>query len=192
MKPLHSLFILCLVAVPGALLLLGAGSQPVSVTTPADVVARGKYLVAFGGCADCHTPPKFGPHGPEPDPARWMSGHPADVQLPPPPANPGPWFAQTAGFTAWAGPWGVSYAANLTPDTNTGIGIWTAAMFRDAMRDGKHMGVGRNILPPMPWQALRSLTDDDLNAIFAYLKSIQPIANRVPEPLAPTGPNPAE
>lgn len=90
-------------------------------------------------------------------------------------------------MTAWAGPWGVSYAANLTPDQNTGMGIWTEDMFIKAMRAGKHMGYGREILPPMPWQASSNLTDEDLKAIFAYLRSVPPISNRVPGPLGAEG-----
>lgn len=192
MKSNRTLFIVAFIVLPAALSLIGASSKkPLEPTTNARV-ERGKYLVAFGGCADCHTPPRFGPHGPEPDSARLFSGHPADVKLPPPPTNSGPWFAQTAGFTAWAGPWGVSYAANLTPDVNTGIGIWTEEMFVKAMRTGRHMGGGRDILPPMPWQSLRGLGDEDLKAVFAYLRSLPPIRNRVPDPLGPDGRVPFE
>jgi cytochrome c553 len=163
------------------LLLLAAARHD---TTPR--VERGRYLVSIGGCADCHTPRRMGPNGPEPDLTRWLSGHPEDAQLPPPPVlPPGPWFAITAGLTAWAGPWGVTYAANLTPDENTGLGIWTEGMFVQAMRTGKHMGSGRDILPPMPWQALAGLTDDDLKAIYAYLRSLPAISNHVPDPLGP-------
>jgi hypothetical protein len=85
--------------------------------------------------------------------------------------------------TAWAGPWGVSFTANLTPDENTGLGIWTEDMFIKALREGKHMGTSRPILPPMPWPFIGKYSDEDLKAIFAYLKSIKPIVNHVPEPL---------
>lgn len=163
-----------------------AASRPHQTAT-GDPPARGKYLVTMGGCSDCHTPLKAGPHGPEPDLARYLSGHPETVKLPPPELKPGPWFAATAGMTAWAGPWGVSYASNLTPDSNTGLGIWTEAMFIGAMRTGKHMSAGRDILPPMPWRNLAALTDEDLRAIYAYLRSIPPLQNRVPEPVPPAG-----
>jgi hypothetical protein len=166
-------------------LLLAANQRP--SPNPGDPVERGRYLVALGGCADCHTPLKAGPRGPEPDLGRHLSGHPEDVILSPPDLKPGPWSAATAGMTAWAGPWGVSYAANLTPDTNSGLGIWTEGMFIEAMRTGRHMSVGRDILPPMPWRNLAALTDDDLKAIFAYLRSIPPVLNRVPGPLPPGG-----
>jgi len=81
----------------------------------------------------------------------------------------------------------VSFAANLTPDQNTGLGIWTEQMFLDALKQGKHMGTARPILPPMPWNWYGQLPDDDLKAMFAYLKSIPAISNRVPVPLDPTG-----
>lgn len=149
-------------------------------------IERGRYLVESIGCTDCHTPKKMGPNGPEPDRSRLLSGHPQDdVALPPAPLQ-GPWMAAvSADMTAWAGPWGVSYTSNLTPDRNTGIGIWTERMFIDAIRTGRHMGVSRPILPPMPWQAFRALSDDDLKSIFAYLTSLPPVSNHVPDPLPP-------
>lgn len=183
--PTRTLFF-ALTAIPLSLLLLGGKADKTSEPKRV-IVKRGEYLVRYGGCNDCHTPLKFGPNGPEPDMSRQLSGHPEDTKLPPPDLKPGPWFAATAGMTAWTGPWGISYAANLTPDSNTGMGIWTEDMFLKAMRTGKHMGAGREILPPMPWQSLGSLTDDDLKAVFAYLKSIPAIKNRVPDPLPPAG-----
>jgi len=78
-------------------------------------------------------------------------------------------------------------AANLTPDTNSGLGIWTEEMFVKTMRTGKHMGAGRDILPPMPWQSLNALNDEDLKAIYAFLRTVPPVSNRVPAPLPPSG-----
>jgi mono/diheme cytochrome c family protein len=157
-------------------------------------IKRGEYLVNYGGCNDCHTPKMLMPNGPQPDPARLLSGHPADAQLPSVPPgvvgpNPNQWAALTnADLTAWAGPWGTSFAANITPDVATGIGGWTADLFIETMRTGKHLGVGRPILPPMPWFDLAVLNDGDLRAVFAYLKSIKPIKNQVPQPIPPKGP----
>ena len=146
-------------------------------------VERGRYIATTAGCNDCHTPLKMGPNGPEPDMSRLLSGHPEGLVMPPPPKLPdGPWQWLGAGTsTAFAGPWGVSYALNLTPDQNTGLGIWTEDMFVKAMRTGKHMGQSRPILPPMPWQNVAQMTDADLKALYAYLRSIPAIKNRVPD-----------
>jgi mono/diheme cytochrome c family protein len=150
---------------------------------------RGQYLVEYGGCADCHTPKILSPNGPTPDPARTLAGHPADAQLPPVPTDalgPGKWAAVTNDhLTAWGGPWGVSFAANLTPDKRTGLGNWTVEQFIKTMRTGKHFGTGHPILPPMPWYSLNVLTDQDLRAVFAYLRSLKPIDNPVPAPVPP-------
>ena len=146
-------------------------------------VQRGRYLVTIGGCNDCHTPLKMGPNGPEPDMSRALSGHPENFVMPETPKmGNGPWlWAGAATNTAFAGPWGVSYARNLTPERLTGIGIWDEAMFKKTLRTGKHWGVGRPILPPMPWQNLARATDDDLSAIYAYLQSLPPVKNQVPD-----------
>jgi hypothetical protein len=85
--------------------------------------------------------------------------------------------------TAWAGPWGTSFTANLTPDSETGLGQWTEQQFIDTLRTGRHQGRGREILPPMPWPAFKNFNDADLKAIFAYLKTIPPIKNKVPDPV---------
>jgi mono/diheme cytochrome c family protein len=150
-------------------------------------VKRGMYLVQGTGCGDCHTPLKMGASGPEPDLARLLSGHPASLMMPPAPQlPPGPWAATaSATFTAWAGPWGVSFTANLTPDRATGLGQWTAQTFVDTIRSGRIMGKGRQLLPPMPYPAMQNLTDDDLRAMFTYLATIPAIKNRVPEPVTP-------
>jgi hypothetical protein len=128
----------------------------------------------------------MGPNGPEIDESRRLSGHPETMVLPEPPAANGPWIASTTGdLTAWSGPWGISYAFNLTPDENTGIGSWHEETFVKAIRTGRHMGVARPILPPMPWFVYKNLTDEDLKAIYAYLRTIKPVKNRVPEPVPP-------
>jgi Cytochrome c len=150
-------------------------------------VERGAYLVRAMGCNDCHTPWKMGPRGPEPDMTRALTGHPSDIVMPPPPSlPPGPWtWMGAVTNTAFAGPWGVSFTANLTPDPETGLGKWTPDMFIAALRTGRHEGKGRPILPPMPAQMIAKLNDDDLKAIFAYLQSLAPVSNRVPAPIDP-------
>lgn len=150
-------------------------------------IERGRYLVTIMGCNDCHTPLKMGAHGPEPDMARMLSGHPESLAITEPPSpSQGPWMAQVGStMTAWAGPWGVSFTANLTPDDETGLGLWTPEAFIATIRSGRHQVQGRPILPPMPWQMIRNATDDDLLAIFAYLQSIPAVKNHVPQPIDP-------
>src|SRR5262249_14490473 len=145
-------------------------------------VARGEYLVKVMGCNDCHTPLKMGEHGPEPDMSRMLSGHPEGFPVGPAPARQGPWVSSTAATVpAFAGPWGISYTENLTPDQNTGLGIWTEEMFVNAIRTGRHMGTSRPINPPMPWPTYRFATDEDLKSLYAYLRTINPIVNHVPD-----------
>jgi hypothetical protein len=131
--------------------------------------------------------------GPQPDEARLLSGHPANDNVPNIPAGvigPNGWGAlASSDFTAWAGPWGISYTFNLTPDNTTGIGAWTPDIFIKAMRTGKHMGAGRPILPPMPWNEIGKATDEDLRAVFSYLKSLKPITNQVPQPVPVSEPS---
>ena len=150
---------------------------------------RGEYIVKGTGCTDCHTPMKMGPSGPEPDMTRYLSGHPQALVMPPAPKLPeGPWLAvASATFTAWSGPWGVSFTTNLTPDKDTGLGAWTAQTFVDTIRSGRVMGKGRQLLPPMPYLALQNLEDADLQAVFAYLQTIPVIVNKVPDPVPPPG-----
>ncbi len=192
MKTNNKILLLTIATVPCIGLVLAATTAPKitpkAAKSKSDQLARGKYLVGYGDCNACHTPLKMGPQVPEPDWSRMLSGHPEEAKLPPPPKlDNSPWFAATAGMTAWTGPWGISYAVNLTPDKNTGIGIWTEDMFLKAMRTGKHMGHGREILPPMPWHSIGTLSDEDLKAVFAYLRSVPAIANHVPAPVGPDG-----
>ena len=120
--------------------------------------------------------------------SRALTGHPADLTLPPPPKLSGPWlWTAAATNTAFAGPWGVSFTANLTPDVATGTGAWTEEIFIRTLRTGRHWGQSRPILPPMPWFNYGKMAEEDLQAIFAYLRSIPPVKNRVPEPLPPPG-----
>jgi hypothetical protein len=158
--------------------------QPESPTTS---VTRGKYLVDTSGCHDCHTPWVMGPDGPAPDMSRALSGHPQTLEMPPAPKFPeGPWLVSIAATnTAYAGPWGVSFTANLTPDRETGLGKWTERNFIETIRTGRHLGRGRPVLPPMPVQVYRNMTDADLGAIYAYLQSIPSVSNRVPAPITP-------
>jgi mono/diheme cytochrome c family protein len=93
--------------------------------------------------------------------------------------------AYLAGGRAIPSPFGTFYASNITPDPETGIGTWTEQIFIDTIRNGRHMGRGRPLLPPMPFPMYAKMTDADLASIFAYLQSLPPIDNRVPAPVAP-------
>ena len=173
----------------GALLVFAWQVFPLLIASPEaaeDLVKRGKYLVDITGCHDCHTPMKEGPEGaPVPDETLLLAGHPVGVPYP-------IWTPEDLKnrnilamfgpqFTVAAGPWGVSFATNLTPDKETGMAdpdhfIWTEEAFIQSIRTGKHEGQpnGRDILPPMPWPAYKHATDEDLKAIWAYLKTLKP------------------
>lgn len=161
-------------------------AAPVSAEGRAPSVERGAYLVRIMGCNHCHTPYKLGPAGPEPDMSRALSGHPADFVMSTPPALDDKWtWAGTGTNTAFVGPWGVSFSANLTPDAETGLGRWTAETFIATMRSARHEGRGRPLLPPMPVENLAALDDTDIRDLFAYLRSLPPVRNRVPAPVDP-------
>jgi hypothetical protein len=165
-----------------------SGKEEIKSMSQSEMVALGKYLVTTGGCDDCHTPKIFTAMGPVFDTTRRFSGFPQGEILPALDVKyvaPGNWVAAEKHLAAWAGPWGISYAANLTPDNATGIGALTEEMFIKSLREGKYMGVGRPLLPPMPWDVIGKKTDQDLKAIYAYLRSIQPIHNEVPQPTPP-------
>jgi mono/diheme cytochrome c family protein len=123
-------------------------------------IARGKYLVNFGGCSDCHTPGNFLGH---PDMTRYLGG--SDVGF----AIPG---------------LGVFVGRNLTPDKETGLGGWTRAQIITAFTTGKRPD-GRQLAPTMPWMAYAHLTKSDANAIAAYLQSLKPVKHAVPGPFGP-------
>lgn len=149
------------------------------------LVERGKYLVSVIGCGDCHTPKNMTERGPVPDMDKFLSGYQAGTELgkfDTSIARTGQWALLKGDLTAAVGPWGITYAANLTPD-DTGLGGWTLDNFKRALREGKYRGVenSRPLMPPMPVEALKNLTDEDLAAIFNYLKTIKPVKNLVPQ-----------
>jgi cytochrome c553 len=156
--------------------------------TPGQLVKRGEYLVTIMGCNDCHSPKSLGPQGPQIIPELMLSGYPGDrprLKVETAALKIG-WVLLTGDLTSAAGPWGVSYAANLTSDP-TGIGSWTEDNFKRALKEGKFKGMpgGRTLLPPMPWQNYTNISDEDVSAIFAYLQSTKPVRNVVPAPIPP-------
>jgi Cytochrome c len=151
-------------------------------------VEWGKHLVVIGGCSDCHTPKKMTPQGPADDSTLFLSGHPE--KMPPPAVDrkdmEGKGFVVTATFTSWIGPWGISYSANLTPD-ETGLGNWTEEQFIYALRNmvSKGLAGSRKLLPPMSLMSGQYMTDDEIKAIFAYLKTVKPVKNISVQPTPP-------
>ncbi|HEY9467820.1 MAG TPA: c-type cytochrome [Vicinamibacterales bacterium] len=136
-------------------------------------VERGKYLVRITGCHDCHSPKV---QGMTPNLDLALSGRPASTQLP---TETKTEVHASPDLTAWTGPWGFSVASNLTPEPTTGIGTrYTEASFIATMRTGKKPN-GTPIMPPMPSDVYQNMTDDDLKAIFSYLRTLKPIKNPV-------------
>jgi len=131
-------------------------AKPAAVVDP---VARGKYLAVTTGCIDCHTPGSL--YG-APDSTRMLSGS----------------------ELGWQGPWGTTYPRNLTPDMETGLGKYSAADIVQAIRTGKRLD-GSPMLPPMPWPMYSQMTDEDLQALAAYLKALPAVSHKVPDRLAP-------
>ena len=171
------------------------GQQPATpaetaVETEETVLKRGEYLLAILDCDACHTPKMMTPQGPVPDMSKRLSGYQAGRPLPAidkSEITPDKWVLFTGDLLASVGPWGVSYGANLTPH-ETGTGNWTFENFKTALTQGKHKGMenGRPLLPPMPWQAYRNLSEDDMKALFKAIQNLPAIENIVPAPIPPT------
>lgn len=184
-----TILILMLVTVICTIAVVSCGTQsnrPAGLTIGKDsLVKRGAYLVNAIGCDDCHSPKRFGPQGPEIIPELRLSGYPSNRQMSKVDSNTikNGWVLLGPDLTNSVGPWGASFAGNLTSD-ETGIGNWKEENFIKAIREGKLKGMdgGRPILPPMPWQVYRNLDDNDLKAIFAFLKTTNPVRNIVPSP----------
>ncbi len=166
-----------------------ADQAPIAPISPdsTTLVARGAYLVNAIGCADCHSPKQLGAHGPEVIPELHLSGFPQTAVVPPidlASVRLG-WVLFSPDLTSAVGPWGQSFAANITSDP-TGIGNWSEAQFKRALRQGKYKGLenSRTLLPPMPWETYKNMSDEDLKAIFYYLKTTRPVNTVDPPPRA--------
>jgi len=121
-----------------------------------DPIELGAYLVQnVMSCSDCHTPL-------DPD-----TGAPM-MEM------------QFAGGQAYGGPWGTVYGGNITPHDETGLGEWTAEDYERVLREGVRIDGRRLVL--MPWQDYAAATDEDMDAVVAYLQSLEPIENEVPAP----------
>lgn len=166
----------------------GADAKAEKTMSKEELIKKGEYLVSVMGCEDCHSPKVFGPNGPEPDMGKYLSGHPQDAKPEEikPEMTTGPWVMLSMDGTTAVGPWGVSFSANITSD-ETGIGNWTEEQFERAFRQGWYKGIegGRKLLPPMPWPVYSKMKDEDVKAIFYYLKSMKPVKNIVPAAIPP-------
>lgn len=127
---------------------------------------RGEYLVELLGCGACHTD---GALVGEPDMDKSLAGSRIGIAASNPLGNENP---------------GVVFPANITPDTKTGIGHWSDQQIANAIRAGVGRHIGQRI-PVMPWQAYAKISDEDLAAITAYLRSIEAINHRVPNAVVP-------
>lgn len=148
----------------------------------------GEHLVTIAGCNDCHTPKIMTAQGPVDDSSLMLSGHPS--RLPAPDIDrkqaESKGLVVTSDFTAWIGPWGISYSANLTPH-ETGTGNWTEKQFIYAIRNSVSKGLAgsRPLMPPMSMMPVKHMTDDELKAVFAYLRTIKPVENVSVQPTPP-------
>ena len=130
-----------------------------------DMIDRGEYLVELLACGSCHTNGAFDG---APDMSRPLAGSDTGIAWTNPLASPHP---------------GVVYPPNITPDEETGIGSWSDSQIANAIRSGVGRHGGRRIVT-MPWQGYAKMTDDDVDAIVMYLRSIKPIKHKVPKPVA--------
>lgn len=165
-----------------------SGSSENKVLTDEQLIQRGDYLVTTIGCNDCHSPKRMGMQGPEINPELMLSGYQADIPLAQIDKNvlQKGWVLFTGDLNAAVGPWGVSFSANITSDA-TGIGNWPLENFIRAMKQGKFKGIdgSRSLLPPMPWSNYAKMTDNDVKAVYLFLKSTKPVHNIVPMAIAP-------
>jgi len=153
-------------------------------------IERGKMLVELGGCSQCHTPKIKTPLGYKPDKDRFLSGFPQDQELPDLPyaeivAGETEKTFYTTDATVWVGRWGVSFAANLTPDPETGIGNWNENDFINIFRQKRHFGQDSQVSSPMPLNVYSQLGFFELRSIFVYLQTIPPVSNDVPTRIPP-------
>lgn len=192
MKKIDPVIMLLLIsALVSTALGAGCGKRAAKQESPAYSAAqieRGAELVGEWKCNYCHTPEVRGNGRPVPDPERLLSGHPSDQGVP----DMHDMIMGSAEYmefldnleaSVWASDDKLVFAANITPDNETGIGTWSEEAFIQTMRSGTHMGIGRRILYPMPWQELSELDDADLIAIYAYLRTVKPVHNSVPPPI---------
>jgi len=143
------------------ILCLGSSIAIAQVQSP---IERGKYLSHVMVCVECHTPGILSGGNPGPD----LAGSEVGYEIP--------------GL-------GIFHGANLTPDIETGIGSWSEEDIITAIRTGERPD-GRILAAAMPWRAFTSLSDSDAKALAAYLRSLEPVINKVPGPFGPSETHP--
>ncbi len=151
---------------------------------------RGAYLWSVGDCIDCHSPKD---EKGMPIPTMLMAGHPEKEPLPkwdPSMLKDHVLMTMNPTGTAFAGPWGVSVAPNLTPDKETGIGNMTAEQMVQSFRNIKHWKEDRPIMRPMPAANYGMMSDEDIRAIHAFLMSLPPVKNAAPASRPAPAPTP--
>jgi mono/diheme cytochrome c family protein len=188
------IWILALVLIASGVFLTGCRTNPKVITpetmklTTEQLIQKGEYLVTISGCNDCHSPKQVGSQGPAIIQELMLSGYPASRPLPKIEAGiiKEGWILLNEDLTAAVGAWGISFAANLTSD-QSGIGNWTEENFKRALKEGKFKGLEgtRSLLPPMPWTNFKTISDEDVKAMFAYLMNTKPVKNAVPAAIAP-------
>lgn len=153
-------------------------------------IERGKRLVELGGCSQCHTPKIRTTLGNKPDKDKFLSGYPADKPLPDLPyaeiiAGETEKSFYTTDATVWVGRWGVSFAPNLTPDVETGIGSMSEEDFIEIFRKKEHFSQENPLITPMPVNVYSQLSFFELRSIYIYLQTLEPISNEVPTRIPP-------
>jgi mono/diheme cytochrome c family protein len=121
--------------------------KPFGDADMADKVKKGFYLVTIGHCMECHTP--LGPKGREFETSYGKGGF------------------------EFTGPWGKSVSANITSHKEKGIGAWSDAEIKRAITDGVRKD-GARMKPPMGYEFYKNMTNDDLDAMVAYLRTVPP------------------
>jgi mono/diheme cytochrome c family protein len=165
-----------------------AAAQIDSIAREDALRQRGAYLMAAIGCQDCHSPRDQQGNF---IPGAEFTGHPETAPLPewdPSLLNRNILMTMAPTGTAFAAPWGVAVAPNLTPDKETGIGNLTAEGLIRSWRNNRHWKSPRPVLPPMPVNAFAALSDDDIRAIHAFLMSLPPVKNKAPDSIPAPAP----
>jgi mono/diheme cytochrome c family protein len=138
-----------------ALAMLTAAALGTANARADSMVARGRYLVGIMDCTGCHS---TGALTGKPEAAKFLAGSDVGFQIP--------------GL-------GIFYPPNLTPDAQTGLGNWSEQDIATALRTGVRPD-GRELAPAMPWRSYANLSDADVQAVAAYLKTLPSVSHAVP------------